>query len=312
MLEGHGARDVALFAVTRARLVGIRRDPRNAERVPAGRIGGEMRLTHRLRLEPNETIVKGRFWAASASDRPEISVESGWADWLRLAVGDVLVFDVGGQRFDAPVTSVRKEDRRVRRLASLLRTDMIVRPGSLDALPHLYLGGAKGPADVAARARLQNDVLAAYPSITLVDALDDIEEVRRRVADIGKAIELLGGFVLFCGVLILSGSVAMTKLHRLYESAVFKTLGARRAFLLKLTVIEHGVLGLLAGVVGSAASIAVTWVMSTYGRRPLPWQPHPWLNLFGALLTALVVVAVGLLATWDVIVRKPLAILKEP
>jgi putative ABC transport system permease protein len=310
-LASGGATDITLFAVTRARLVGIRRDPANPRRVPGNRIGGEFRLTHRAELESHETVVAGRFWPATPSDAVELSVESGYADWLRAGVGDVLIFEVAGRRFDAPITNIRHEERRVRSLTSLARADFVVRPGGLAALPHTYMGGAKGPTDVVARARLQNDVVTGYPGVTIVDALDEIEQIRRRVEDVGRAVALLGAFVLVCGVLILAGSVAMTKMHRLYESAVLKTLGAKRAVLVKLTIVEYAVLGVLAGVIGSAASIAVTWTMSHYGNRPLPWHLQPWINVYGAVATAIVVIIVGLLATWDVIVRKPLGILRE-
>jgi putative ABC transport system permease protein len=178
-------------------------------------------------------------------------------------------------------------------------------------LPHSYVGGAKGPADPIARARLQNGFLAKYPGVTLVDALDDIESIRRRVADISAFISVLGAFVLTCGIMILVGSVAMTKMHRLYEAAILKTLGAKRRILASITIVEYTVLGLLAGTIGSAASVAVTWTMSHYGNRPLPWQFQPGINTAGAIATAIVVVIVGVLATWDVLLKKPLGILRE-
>ena len=43
------------------------------------------------------------------------------------------------------------------------------------------------------------------------------------------AITVVGGLVLFSGALILIGAVAMTKFQRVYEAAVFKTLGANTA-----------------------------------------------------------------------------------
>ena len=238
-------------------------------------------------------------------------METGLAEWLRLHVGDVLVFEIAGRRIEAPVTSIRQEDRRVRSLASLVRSDIVFRPGSLEAMPHTLVGGAKGPADGRARARLQNEVLAQFPGLTLVDALDDIEEVRRRIRDVSTGVSVLGGFVLVCGALILVGAVAMTKMQRLYEAAVLKTLGAKRRVLVRITVIEYGLLGLLAGAIGSTASIGVTWALSRFGNRPLPWQVHPWINVAGAVVTAVVVIVVGVLATWDVAVRKPLGILRD-
>ena len=310
-LQRLGATAVTLLPLSRARLVGLRRDPLNPNRVPANRIGGEFRVTHKPELGSNETILKGQFWPPSPSSRPEVSVETGLAEWLKLHVGDVLVFEMAGRRLDVPVTSIRQEDRRVRSLASLVRSDIVFRPGSLDALPHTYVGGAKGPADSVARARLQNEVLAEFPGLTLVDALDDIEEVRRRIRDVSTGVSVLGGFVLACGILILVGAVAMTKMQRLYEAAVLKTLGAKRRVLLRITVVEYGVLGLLAGAIGSAASIGVTWALSRFGNRPLPWALHPWINVAGAVLTAAVVIVVGVLATFDVAARKPLAILRD-
>jgi putative ABC transport system permease protein len=106
--------------------------------------------------------------------------------------------------------------------------------------------------------------------------------------------------VLICGVLILVGLVAMTKMQRIYETAILKTLGAKRRVLFRVTLIEYGVLGLLAGAIGSGSVIAVTWTMSRLGDRPLPGHLHPWINVAGAVLTAILVVLAGLMATWDV------------
>jgi predicted lysophospholipase L1 biosynthesis ABC-type transport system permease subunit len=75
--------------------------------------------------------------------------------------------------------------------------------------------------------------------------------------------------------------------------------------------IEYGVLGLLAGTIGSAGSIGVTWGLTTYGRVHVPWQFQPAINAIGIVVTTVLVAVVGVLASWDVIVRKPVAILRE-
>ena len=61
------------------------------------------------------------------------------------------------------------------------------------------------------------------------------------------AITVVGGLVLFSGALILIGAVAMTKFQRVYEAAVFKTLGANTRTIAQMLLFEYGVLGLLAG-----------------------------------------------------------------
>jgi putative ABC transport system permease protein len=310
-LKTLGAADVRLLTVARARIAGIRRAPANPNRVPGNRIGGEVRLTERLALEPSEVVTAGRFWPQTPSAEPEVSVEGGIATWLALAIGDSLVFEVAGRTVEARVTSIRRLDRRARTLSTLARADVLFRPGTLDRFPHTFVGAARGPTDPAARARLQNEFLARFPAVTLVDALDDIVEVRTRIADVSTSVSILGGFVLICGALILVGSVTMTKMQRVYEAAILRTLGARRRFLLRVTVIEYGVLGLLAGAIGSTFAIAVTWTMSRLGNQPLPWHVHPWINVAGAIATAAGVTIAGMVTTWDVAARKPIGILRE-
>jgi len=311
-LESLGAHEVMLLTMARGRLVGLRRNSPHPVPVPGDRFGGEFRLTSKPALDPSETIADGAFWPPTPASSPEVSIEQGYAEWLRVGVGDVLVFEIAGKRVNANVTSVRTYDRRVRTFSALVHNDFLFRPGSLEALPHSYVGAAKGPADAAARAGLQNAFTVAFPGVTFLDALDEIQEIRMRVSDVSAAVSAVGGFVLASGILILVGSVAMTRTHRLYESAIFRTLGAKRRVLFKITIVEYGVLGSLAGLVGSAAAVAVTWTMSRFGARPIPWHFHPWINVTGAASTAILVTVVGVLSTIAVTARKPTAVLREP
>jgi putative ABC transport system permease protein len=133
--------------------------------------------------------------------------------------------------------------------------------------------------------------------------------VRTKINDVSLAVNFLGAFVFLCGVLILTGSVAMTKIHRLYEAAILKTLGAEKKLIVYITLIEYGVLGLLAGVTGSSAAIALTWLISKYGIKN-PWQLIPSINFIGVAAALLLVMAVGVLSSWDVMTKKPLGILR--
>ena len=83
------------------------------------------------------------------------------------------------------------------------------------------------------------------------------------------AISVVGGLVLLSGVLILIGAVAMTKFQRVYEAAVFKTLGANTRTIARMLLFEYSVLGLLAGLIGSLAR-----GRAHLGRQPLR-DRHP-------------------------------------
>jgi putative ABC transport system permease protein len=111
------------------------------------------------------------------------------------------------------------------------------------------------------------------------------------------------------GALILIGSLAMTKFQRVYEVAVLKTLGAKRRMLLKILLAEYGLMGLVAGLIGSVAAIGLSYATSRFVFE-IPWAFTPGINLTGVVATILLVTVVGALSTFDVLARKPLATLR--
>src|SRR5205814_8693955 len=103
---------------------------------------------------------------------------------------------------------------------------LLFRPGRLAAAPRTFVSPLKGPADPAARGRFQHDLVARFPNVSVIDFREILDEVRDVMGKVTLAISVVGGLVLFSGALILVGAVAMTKYQRVYEAAVFKTLGA--------------------------------------------------------------------------------------
>ena len=66
----------------------------------------------------------------------------------------------------------------------------------------------------------------------------------------------------------------------MYEAAVFKTLGAKSSAIARMLLFEYGVLGLLAGTVGSAGAVALTWGVSRFA-LDIPWKVFPAEHLAG-------------------------------
>jgi putative ABC transport system permease protein len=306
-----------LVPIVQGRIVELDRAPGNwneeAGRLSAdelrNRLRWEQRFTYRPNLEARETIVAGKFWEPTASAEPEVSVEERYARDLALGVGDKLGFNILGKRVDARVTSIRRLERHFSPSSLITRFAIVFRPGALESAPQMFIGAVKGPPPGAQRARLQREFAAQFPNVTLIDAFDLVAEVRKRAGELSFSVSFAGGFVFLCGALILAGSIAMTKYQRLYESAILKTLGARKKLIIYITLIEYGALGLLAGLVGSAAAIALTWAICKYDMR-IDWRLEPVVNLSGVALTSVLVAAVGVLSSWDVMVKKPLGILR--
>jgi len=249
--------------------------------------------------------MQGAFWSGPSPDA-EVSVEKQIAERARLHVGDTMRFDVLGRTVNARVTSIRDVEWRESRNGGFV---FVFRPGVLDAAPQTFVAPLKGPAGVTARARFQHDLVERFPNVSVIDFHEVLETIRDVMSKVTLAISVVGGLVLFSGGLILIGAVAMTKFQRVYEAAVFKTLGANTRTIARMLLFEYGVLGSLAGLIGSLGAVVLTWGVSRYALE-IPWRVFAGEHIAGVLLTALLVAIVGVVSSLDVLKNKPLATLR--
>jgi putative ABC transport system permease protein len=185
----------------------------------------------------------------------------------------------------------------------------VFRPGVLDQAPQMFISPLRGPEGTDARAKFQHDLVEQFPNVSVVDFKEILATIQSIMSNVTLAITVVGGLVLFSGALILIGAVAMTKFQRVYEAAVFKTLGANTRTIAKMLLFEYGVLGLLAGAVGSLGAVALTWGVSRYA-LDIEWRPFFGEHVIGIGATAVLVAAIGVLSSLDVLRNKPLSTLR--
>jgi putative ABC transport system permease protein len=185
----------------------------------------------------------------------------------------------------------------------------LFRPGVLEQAPHSFIGFVKGPERPEARARLQMALVGAAPNVSVIDGREILDAIKSVVDNVTLAVTVVGTLVLLSGLLILIGAVAMTKFRRVYEAAIFKTLGATRRLIATVLLLEYGLLGLLAGGIGAAGAIGLTWAISRYA-LDIPFRPLVGLSAAGVIITAVLVAAIGVISSWEVLQRKPLATLR--
>ena len=106
------------------------------------------------------------------------------------------------------------------------------------------------------------------------------------------------------------GSIGLTKSQRIYENAILKTLGAKRPVLATILFAEYGILGVLAGIIGASFAALLSYAVSKYILN-IDWEFDFVLLLLGVLFTAILVMIVGALASFDVLFRKPLNTLRS-
>ncbi len=305
----NGSKYARLIPVLRARVTGVTGRETNLESFEdvraRGSLAREYTITYRDHLEANERIVRGEFWTGPATDA-EVSIEKGINERFDIGVGDVMRFDILGRQVSARVTSIREVDWRDSRSGGFM---FVFRPGSLDEAPQTFISPVKGPDEAAARAKFQHDLVERFPNVSVIDFHEILLTVRDIMSKVTLGVTVVGGLVLFSGVLILIGAVAMTKFQRIYEAAVLKTLGANTRTITKMLLFEYGVLGSLAGIVGSLGAVGLTWGVSRYA-LDIPWRVFAGEHVGGVFLTAALVAVIGVLASLDVLRHKPLATLR--
>ena len=305
-----GAAPPRLLPVLRARVVGVEGRELNLDDYQdvrgRGSLAREFTVTYRAALEPNETVVAGAIWEPTPSAEPEVSIEQFLNEEHRINIGDTVRFDILGRVIAAKVTSVRFVEWSDSRAGGFM---FVFRPGVLEQAPHSFIGFVRGPGDPAARARLQAALVGAAPNLSVIDGREILDAIQTVVNNVTLAVTVVGTLVLLSGLLILVGAVAMTKFRRVYEAAIFKTLGATRRLITTVLVLEYGLLGLLAGGIGAGGAIGLTWAISEYA-LDIPFRPLVGLSLAGVVVTALLVAAIGVVSSWDVLQRKPLATLR--
>lgn len=271
-----------------------------------GLLGREYVVTYRPRLEANEAIIAGEFWDSGPAAEPEISIEEGMRGMAGLDIGGTITFDIQGRKVTARVTNIRRVDWRNSRTGFMV----VFRPGALESAPQMMIGAINAPASEIERSRFQRALLDKYPNISIIDVTDIIRAVKRITDNVTLAVTFIGAFVFLSGALILIGSIAMTKFQRIYEVAVLKTLGAKRKTLLLILLAEYGLLGLVAGLIGSLAAIGLSYATSRFV-FDISWSFTPAINLSGIFASIVLVTVVGALSTLDVLSRKPLGILRS-
>jgi putative ABC transport system permease protein len=307
------------WPMMRARVVGVdgrRVHLQNPEAIRRqSRLTREFGITYRDALEDNEHLTAGAFWQdPMTSDRTpdgadtEVSFEENIHDDADVDVGDLMRFDIGGHIVRARVTSIRKVTWDEAQNGGFM---FVFRPGpAIERAPHTFVGFLKVPPGAAAAGALQRDLVRQFPNVSAIDVRQVLASIREVVDNATLGVTIVGGVTLFGGMLILVGAVAVTKFQRVYEAAIYRTLGAGTRLLISMTAIEYGLLGVLAGVLGAAGALGLSWAVATRLFQ-IEWHPAPGLLAAGILLTGLVVCVVGVGASADVLMRKPLGTLRR-
>lgn len=301
-----------LIPVLRARVTGRGVNLDEVEDIQGrGMLSREYTITYRGQLEANETLIEGRFpnpiQASDSRALPEVSIEEGMVERFGIHIGDVMRFDVLGRPIYARVSGVRRVEWRDSRSGGFM---FVFGAGTFESAPHWFVAPVRANLpDPTQRARLTHDLVVRFPNVSVIDLREVLEAIRKVFQVVTVAINVVGSLVIVTGGLILVGAVAVTKFQRVYEAAIFKTLGASSRSIAAMLMVEYGLLGTLAGAVGSFGALALGWGVSRYA-LDIAWQPALHENFASTVATSVLIMVIGVAASADVLQRKPLAALR--
>lgn len=263
----------------------------------------EFNLSWAERIQEDNRIVAGQWWTAAQHGEPIISVEQGLADTLGIRLGDRLVFEIGGGVAEVKVTSLRE----VEWDSFHVNFFVLAPPGVFDGYPVQYISSFHVPPD---RQRILNELVRAFPNITVIDVAAIMDQVRLIMDRVATALEFVFQFTLVSGLLVMYAVIYATLDERIRETVLLRTLGAARGQLLRGLATEFTTLGLLAGLVGASTASLLGWLLSTRVFH-LDYAPNPGLWLIGLLVGGVGVGIAGVLGTRFILNSPPLRVLRE-
>jgi putative ABC transport system permease protein len=157
--------------------------------------------------------------------------------------------------------------------------------------------------------QVQRVLYLAYPTVTVINVAQALETVRAVVIQITYIVQFLAAFSIFAGVVILASSIAGTRYRRIREVVVLKTLGGTRGRIATIFSIEFAALGLVAAIVGVIFANLITRTL--LHQLDVAYRLHLLWNVAALLLTAIMAVVTGWIASHRVLGQKPLEVLRE-
>jgi len=261
-------------------------------------IGRELNLTWRNDLPDKNIITEGEWWSEKSTNKDnkgeplkgQVSIEETLALRMKIKVGDVLSFQLGSDKVDVPVTSIRKVDWQ----SMQPNFYMIFNPQVLGDFPATYIASLFVEPE---KISVFQTFLSQYPTISMIDVDAMIGQLRDVINQVSVAIEFILVLVVIAGSLVLVAQVQASMEEREREIAILRTLGAKGSLLRFSVLYEFLALGAIAGFMASAAMELAVYLLQTQAFN-MDASLHFEYWLLGTVVGASFVGIIGFISCW--------------
>ncbi|WP_428036746.1 ABC transporter permease [Amphritea sp.] len=230
----------------------------------------ELNLSWLANAPEHNELVAGAWWPADTTDNL-LSIEQQLAENLGLTLGDKISFEVGSATFNATISNIRKVEWRSFRPNFY----MIFSPGVLQNYPQTYITSFRLTEQ---QNGLSRTLLKQFPSLTLIDVSQWIDQASLLIERLIQASTLILGLTLCAGLVLVQLLVYQELEQRRRENALLQILGSTPAQTRQLDILEFALLGFASGVLAALLTEVITGLVS-YRLLDLPLILHPWIWL---------------------------------
>lgn len=220
-------------------------------------LNGDRGITYAATPPDGTVITEGEWWDADYRGPTLISLDQSIAHGTGMKIGDSMTLNVLGRTFEGRVASFRKVDFTNGGQNFVL----VLSPGLIDKAPHAFLATVR--VTDAQENAMYMAVTSRFPNISTVRVKDAIQQVQGMLQQLAKGVSAASLVTIVAGLLVLAGAIAAGARARLYDATILKVLGATRARIALVYVIEYGVLGAATGVIallaGTLAAAVIAW-----------------------------------------------------
>jgi len=152
---------------------------------------------------------------------------------------------------------------------------------------------------------------AAYPNMGFAFDVGQLINLFDTVfSAISRFMQFLGFFALASGLIILAGTMVLTKWEKRRETALIRCLGGTTKDVISVQLWENGVLGILSAGIGITFANILSMVINRYV-LDIDFVFNKLTNTTAFVLVLLAVTAVGAVSLWDVLHERPLSVLRN-
>ena len=219
-------------------------------------LNGDRGITYADTPPPGTVITDGKWWDANYRGPTLISLDQNIARGTGAKIGDSMKLNVLGREFEGRIASLRKVDFTNGGQNFVL----VLSPGLIDKAPHAFLATVR--VDDAQENAMYLAVTNRFPNISTVRVKDAIQQIQNMLASLAQGVSAASLVTILAGLLVLAGAIAAGTRARLYDATILKILGATRARIALVYVIEYGVLGAATGVIALLAGTLAGWAIA--------------------------------------------------